>query len=152
VAGPDTFQARDLMAPAAARLAAGDPVSWAGPEVPPSTLVRLRLPGVRRTEAGLVLSVLAVDPFGAVHLSARGWAGLAPGAWVRLRLPGRSRPVRARCTRTYAEVAVGEPCLLVDSSGWLTLAVNRGDARSRFHLHPGMRLTLQREAEGKAPP
>jgi len=33
---------------------------------------------------------------------------------------------------TYADVAEGEPVALIDSSGWLSLAVNMGDASDRY--------------------
>ena len=45
--------------------------------------------------------------------------------------------------RTYADVAEGEPVALVDSSGWLTLAVNRGDARDRFGADSGTAVRIR---------
>jgi S-adenosylmethionine hydrolase len=44
---------------------------------------------------------------------------------------------------TYADVAEGEPAALVDSSGWLTLAVNKGSAADRFGVSAGAHVKLR---------
>ena len=44
---------------------------------------------------------------------------------------------------TFADVAEGEPIALVDSSGWLTLAVNRGSAEDRYGVTPGAHVRVR---------
>jgi S-adenosylmethionine hydrolase len=38
---------------------------------------------------------------------------------------------------TFADVEEGEPVALVDSSGWLTLAIRMGSAAERYGIEPG---------------
>ncbi len=38
---------------------------------------------------------------------------------------------------TFSDVARGEPVALVDSSGWLTIAVNTDSAQERYGVEPG---------------
>ena len=52
-------------------------------------------------------------------------------------------PVRRARSRTCAE---GEPVALVDSSGWLTLAVNTGSAADRYGVEPGAHVRVQRRS------
>jgi len=44
---------------------------------------------------------------------------------------------------TFADVPEGEPVALVDSSGWLTLAVNKGSAADRFGVSPGANVNVR---------
>jgi S-adenosylmethionine hydrolase len=127
-----TFHGRDLFAPVAARLAAGEALAQAGAPLDPGELVRLELPRPRLEEDGaLVAHVVDVDWFGNVGLDATG-ADLAvePGHVVELGLPERS--VTAHYVRTFAEVPSGELLLYVDSTGTLSLAVNGGEAASEL--------------------
>lgn len=133
-----TFHGRDLFAPVAARLAAGEELAQAGVPLDPAELVRLELSAPRLEEDGVLIAhVVDVDWFGNVGLDARP-ADLAvePGQAVALDLPKRSAP--ARYVRTFAEVPSGELLLYVDSGGMLALAVNGGEAASELGgLRPG---------------
>ena len=127
-----TFHGRDLFAPVAARLAAGEELAQGGTPLDPRELVRLELPLPRVEEDGsLVAHVVDVDWFGNVGLDAT-LADLAvePGHLVALDLPGRT--VTAHYVRTFAEVDSGELLLYVDSTGTLSLAVNGGEAASEL--------------------
>jgi S-adenosylmethionine hydrolase len=44
---------------------------------------------------------------------------------------------------TFSEVGEGEPVALVDSSGWLTLSVNQGDAADRYGVAPGVHVRIR---------
>ena len=68
-----TFHGRDLFAPVAARLAAGEALADAGTPLDPDELVRLELPEPRkgRKKGQLVAHAMVVDGFGNVQLDAR---------------------------------------------------------------------------------
>jgi len=163
-----TFHGRDLFAPVAARLAAGARLADAGTPLDADDLVALELP---RPEVGetVVAAVARVDGFGniALHAHADDLAacGLRTGDDVRVRpLPGASDEpggssepgassgraggaigragLVARYGRTFADVALGEPLVLVDSGGLVQIALNTGDAAAALGLAPGDRVEL----------
>jgi S-adenosylmethionine hydrolase len=127
-----TFHGRDVFAPVAAHLAAGEELWQAGAPLDPADLVRLDLPRPRVEDDGaLVAHVIDVDWFGNVGLDAtHDDLAIEPGHAVAVDLPERSVP--ARFVRTFAEVASGDLLLYVDSSGTLSLAVNGGEAASEL--------------------
>ena len=67
-----TFHGRDLFAPVAARLAAGEALADAGTPLDPDELVRIELPKPRKGKQGrLTAHVMVIDGFGNVQLDAR---------------------------------------------------------------------------------
>ena len=44
---------------------------------------------------------------------------------------------------TFADVGEGEPVVVVDSSGWLTLALNADDAADRYGIEPGTKVRVR---------
>ena len=44
---------------------------------------------------------------------------------------------------TFSDVAKGEPVALIDSSGWLTIAVNTDSAAERYGVQPGTTAHLR---------
>ena len=127
-----TFHGRDVFAPVAAHLAAGEELSQAGTPLDPAGLVRLELPRPLVEEDGsLVAHVIDVDWFGNVGLDATiADLTVEPGQLVTLDL--RERSVTAQYARTFAEVPRGDLLLYVDSTGTLSLAVNGGEAASEL--------------------
>jgi S-adenosylmethionine hydrolase len=151
-----TFHGRDLFAPVAARLAAGARLADAGTPLDVDDLVALEPP---RPEVGetVVAAVARVDGFGniALHAHADDLAacGLRAGDDVRVRplrdasseraggTTGRADLV-ARYGRTFADVALSEPLVLVDSGGLVQIALNTGDAAAALGLAAGDRVEL----------
>ncbi|HSV73979.1 MAG TPA: SAM-dependent chlorinase/fluorinase [Chthonomonadales bacterium] len=129
-----TFHGRDILAPAAAHLAAGMPVEALGPPATP----RLLAPDepVRRG-AALVGRVVAVDRFGNLVTNVRAHA-IAPGAVVRL--PGG---VLAPLRRTYADVPRGEAVAYVGSTGRLEIGVRDGSAAGVFDVARGAEVMVE---------
>jgi S-adenosyl-L-methionine hydrolase (adenosine-forming) len=125
-----TFHGRDVFAPVAAHLAAGEPLAEAGEPLPPEELVRVELPAPRRDGAALVAHAIAIDRFGNVSLDARhadlAGSGLVLGREVELETRGRR--CRARFATTFSDVAPGEVLVYEDSFRSLAVALNRGDA------------------------
>jgi len=137
-----TFHGRDLFAPVAARLAAGEALADAGIPLDPDELVRLELPEPRkgRKKGQLVAHAMVVDGFGNVQLDA------SPADLAEARL-GHEVAVgnghTARYLRTFADAEAGELLLYEDAAGMLALAVNGGwAARELGGLEPGDEVQL----------
>jgi S-adenosylmethionine hydrolase len=125
-----TFHARDVFGPVAGRLAGGTPLERVGPRV--RDPVRLPIPEVRRVSADeWIASVLHVDRFGNLTTTLTeaqlqevlAGADGDPNGFV-VAVEGVVMPL----ARAYADVAEGEPCALVGSSGRLEIAVHKGNA------------------------
>lgn len=128
-----SFHGRDVFAPVAAHLAAGETaLGDAGEPLDPAELVQLVLPRARMSAAGLVAHVLQADGYGNVSLDA-GPADLA-GSGLRLGGALRVNARRAVLATTFADVAAGELVLYEDGYGVLSLAVNRGSALETLGL------------------
>jgi S-adenosylmethionine hydrolase len=135
-----TFHGRDLFAPVAARLAAGDDLAEAGEPVEVDDLVALDLPEATLEDGAIVAHVTAVDGFGnllldATHEHAR--------EMLRLGRPVRVGEREATFARTFADVAPGALLVYEDPSRRLSLAVNGGDAQTEFGLRPGDEVRLR---------
>ena len=136
-----TFHGRDLFAPVAARLAAGDPFGEAGDPLDPADLEALDLPSARLEGDELVVHVLTADRFGNVLLDAtREQLGQIAHLGDEVEVAGR----RARYARTFAEVGEGELLVYEDARRNVALAVNRGSAADELGLAADAELRLRR--------
>jgi S-adenosyl-L-methionine hydrolase (adenosine-forming) len=141
-----TFHGRDVFAPAAGRLALGDPPSALGESVDLAGLVRLTLPGPT-VEFGLLRApCVHVDRFGNCALAAAAahldGAGLVAGSAVAVAVRGLPRGAAQR-GRTFADVPPGALVVLVDSAGAAALCINGGDAASELRLAIGDDVELR---------
>lgn len=140
-----TFHGRDLFSPVAAELARGLPIEETGIEIDATSLVQLNLPEARLTEDLLVTHVLASDRYGNLTLDAGPdlilESFLRDGERVTVEIENRPT-VEVPFGSTFADAAIGYPVFFPDSSGSLSLAVNRGDAASLFGLEPDQELRL----------
>jgi hypothetical protein len=126
-----TFHGRDVFAPAAAALAAGEPIESLG--APCEAPVILRTPEPQRTASGgLAGEIIHIDAFGNALTNL-----IAPGGGVVA-----VRDMRFAVGRTYSDVAVGEGIALTGSSGLIEIAVREGSAAGVFGLRCGDRVTL----------
>jgi hypothetical protein len=147
---PATFHGRDIFMPVAAHLAAGTPLAEAGEPVDPGDLVTLPEPFRRVTGEGpnpaLEAEVLTVDRFGNIQLSGTAAdaerAGLTPEATVTVTWADGEVTVPFR--RTFGDVPPGSLVACTDSAGYVSLAVNGGDAAARLALRAPARVTLAR--------
>lgn len=141
-----TFHGRDVFTPVAARLAAGLPLEALGPPI--SDLARLDLPPVRHEAGALQGEILAIDHFGngASNIRAADLAGLGEQSGLRVVVAGRDLgPPR----RTFADVAVGAALALINSAGYLEVAVRDGRADAALGLRRGVPIRV--EAFGTSP-
>ena len=126
-----TFHGRDVFAPAAAKLACGEPLEGAGPEL--DGIVTLMVPRPRTEGRRIRGEVIHIDRFGnAISNIQRSVVGEAKLVEVRL-----GRHVLAGLRRSYADVAAGEPLALFGSSGHLEIAVSGGSASAQLGIGRG---------------
>jgi S-adenosylmethionine hydrolase len=138
-----TFHARDLFAPAAARLAMGVELERLGPELPDP--VRLREPEPERDGRGGAGEVVAIDRFGNLLTNLPG--GWIPSASAHVEVGGSSIQLR----RTYGEAEPDELLALVGSDGRLEIAVREGSAAARLKARRGTAVRLTSEAAEPRP-
>jgi S-adenosylmethionine hydrolase len=135
-----TFHGRDVLAPAAANLAAGMLLDRLGPEIPVQDLARIAKPGASVVQGAVECEVLAVDHFGNVQLSVREADLRAAAIETSVRIGDVSLPL----VLTFSDVGVGKSGAALDSRGWLALFVNQGSAAEFLGLAVGSTVTLGR--------
>jgi S-adenosyl-L-methionine hydrolase (adenosine-forming) len=118
-----SFHARDVLAPAAAHLAADAELASLGPALDPATLVGLAIPEPTVEPGKIECEVLDLNRFGNVLLNVRepqlAEAGLDGAGEIQV--DATSGAGRARRVSTYADVASGDWALIVDPRGWLSV-------------------------------
>jgi S-adenosylmethionine hydrolase len=142
--GP-TFAGRDVLAPAAAHLAAGVAPSELGDEVDAAGLVPGLVSLPQHDEGGAIHGeVWWIDRFGNCQLNIDPDElrahGAERGAPIEVRFGEQARSVR--WVHTYADAKPSELVLLVDSYGLASLALDRGSAAAECALAPGSAVTL----------
>jgi S-adenosylmethionine hydrolase len=138
-----TFHARDVLAPAAAALACDVEPGSLGSPVDTADLVAGPFELCRREGDHVVGEVLEADRFGSLRFNVPGdeLAKLdLDSEWLEVSVGHNT--IVAPLRRTYADVPPGEPVLLVDSSGWLSLALNKDDARDRYGVEPSASVRI----------
>ena len=140
-----TFHGRDVFAPVAGLLAGGLPIETVGPAV--SDALVLPLERCHQIGAGdWEAEIVHVDRFGnlvtavpaeVVESLLEAAGGEAAGILVY------AGAARLPLAQTYADVAEGEGCALLGSSGRLELAVNQGSAAKELGLGRGDKVRLR---------
>ncbi|HEX2503958.1 MAG TPA: SAM-dependent chlorinase/fluorinase [Miltoncostaeaceae bacterium] len=143
---PATFHGRDLLAPAAARLASGTPLAELGDPADPATLAEADLPPPEVAPGRLRATAVVVDRFGNVELLAGAGdlerAGFARGDRISAATGERRHP--ATVARAFGDVPRKGMIVHVDSHGLVALAVNGGSAAARLPASAGDGVTLAR--------
>ena len=131
----DTFHGRDIMAPVAGMLAAGESVAKLGRPIDDPVLLKVE-PASHGARRGRIIHI---DHFGNATTN-------VPYDVLRRALP---RAVRVKgksvgsLRRTYSDVAPGEPLALIGSSGLLEIAVRDGSAAGALRLRVGDEVALR---------
>ena len=141
-----TFHGRDIFSPAAAHLARGVALEQAGPSIDPRVLTAISLPTASVEPGEINAEALAIDRFGNVQLSARVEDLAAGGMRVlpELELQAGEWSTKVRRVDTFGDVVEGEFGLIVDSTGWLAVVINRGSASEILGLSLGDPVTLRK--------
>ncbi|MAT47320.1 MAG: hypothetical protein CMO35_07820 [Verrucomicrobiaceae bacterium] len=129
-----TFHGRDIFAPVAAHLAAGERFEDAGD--PTDDFVRLPWPELSTGDHELRGEVVYIDRFGNAisNLPSGAFpAGLLEGDTVTVSCGGRSAPLR----HCYTDAAPGKPLAIMGSSDLLELAINGDDFAEQNGIEVG---------------
>jgi S-adenosyl-L-methionine hydrolase (adenosine-forming) len=143
-----TFHGRDLFAPAAARLAAGEPPeAFCHPFTDP---LRLNWPPPQRQGRKIVGEVLAIDRFG------NGITNLTP---ADLGTPSQGQATFTAAGRTiegpashYAWVPAGDLVVVLGSAGLYEIAMNQGSAAVALGLRVGSPVEVELRLPSDASP
>jgi len=128
-----TFHARDILAPAAAALACGVSASSLGERIDSDDLAPAPFgPCIRESDC-LVGEVLESDRFGSLRFNIiPDDLAVFGGRPSEVEVTIGHNSIRAPFASTFSDVKEGDPVVLFDSSGWLTLALNRASAEERY--------------------
>jgi S-adenosylmethionine hydrolase len=135
-----TFHGRDVMAPAAAHLAAGVSLEALGPVVAPGTLAGEPFPSPeRRGKTAVAGRVVYVDHFGNCTTNLpEDAASISSAPGVSVEVAGRRVPL----ARAYGDVDPGQPLALTGSTGLLEIAVRDGNAARTLGIEVGNSVSL----------
>ncbi len=141
----ETFHGRDVFAPAAALLAAGDvALGDLGPPVADEELTPLLLPLAEVEGSTVTGEAWWIDGFGNVETNISpddaSLAGLSSGDVVNVKVGSTLHVVR--WVTSYSDVEDGDPLIHVDSAGLLALAVRGGRADETLGVGEGVAVTL----------
>ncbi|GFP32033.1 S-adenosyl-L-methionine hydrolase (adenosine-forming) [Candidatus Hakubella thermalkaliphila] len=148
-----TFHARDIFAPVTAYLANGISPAEIGETITEESLAKSFWEKPRISGRTLECQVIDVDKFGTLRFNVESsfleTQDLSLGETILMKVEFPSDLQRPHILaevpfgRTFGDVRVGSPIMLVDSSGYLCLALNQGSAAQHFNLKRGDRLTLR---------
>lgn len=133
-----TFQGRDIMAPVAAYLAAGGSLDRLGPPLP--RIVPLALPAVQRRGRSVYGHIVHIDAFGNLITNLPA-SLLEPGGGLTRAALRYQRQV-VRMVSSYADGRPQELLGLVNSQGWVELAIREGSAAWTLNAKRGDRVEL----------
>jgi len=138
--GGNTFDGRDVFAPAAAALCRGVELAELGSEVDTATLMPATLPLSRAETDGIHTEVLWVDRFGNAQLNLDPEEIDSEGDHWSLSAGGRTH----NCVRVTAfdEVPVGALGMLVDSYGLVSVVATRASAAEEAAIAAGDEVVL----------
>jgi S-adenosylmethionine hydrolase len=130
-----TFHGRDVMAPVAGRLAAGERIAALAEPIDDPILLNIQ-PSSLENRSGRIIHL---DAFGnattnILHEALRG------ASFKEVKVRGKKL---GKLRRTYADVAPGKPLAIIGSCGLLEIAVRDGDAAGQLKLKVGDEVVLQ---------
>ena len=139
------FHGRDIMAPVAATLANGMELDELGSAVSVASCVQLNLPQPVIGPSTIEGQTLSIDGFGNICTNIResDLAELSTGTWI-VRIGTHTVPLKGMMT--YADAAKGSLLTLSDSSGFLEISVNQGNAAETIKCVIASPVTIRRKS------
>lgn len=141
----EVFAARDILAPAAGVIAAGTDISQLGNEIPLEQLVPGMLQLSRHDEGGALLGeVWSVDRFGNVQLNITPEElesrNVRVGDAISIRVGDKD--YMAKYVERYADLAISQVGILVDSTGMISVVKNLDYATVELGTREGKEIIL----------
>lgn len=141
----ETFHGRDVFAPAAALLAAGEAaIGDLGPSLSDEEVRPLLLPLAETSGTSVTGEAWWVDGYGNVQTNVTpedlGNLGFKTGDVITAKIGSTIHTMK--WVLSYADVKEGEALVHVDSTGLVALAVRSGRADAELNLTDGMAVTL----------
>lgn len=133
----NTFHGRDIFAPAAAYIDKGTKPHEFGSEI--KNPVLLRLQAVKRSSNVLTGEVLYIDGFGNIITNIQE-KDMVNSKKFNVKLTEVT--LKLKFGKAYAETEPKEPIVLVGSYGFVEIAVNQGNAASKFNVKVGDKITV----------
>lgn len=136
-----TFHGRDIFAPVAAHLAAGQALMKLGSRLDASALTQLDWPQPQRLEGGWQAQVVYIDSFGNLVSNLKAEALEAPlNNWQ----VDVHETHLDKISRTFGDVVRGAPLAYTGSSGYIEIALRQGNAHHELRVDIGERVILKR--------
>jgi S-adenosylmethionine hydrolase len=135
-----TFHGRDVFAPVAAWLSKGWQTASMGEEI--QDYKKMALPKPKRGDAGVKGLVLKIDPFGNLVTNFRAEdlsAETQNGGGLKMHVGTHAV---SRLVDTFARGKAGEPVAYIGSSGYLEIAINKGNASRTLSVGRGAPVVL----------
>jgi S-adenosylmethionine hydrolase len=136
-----TFHGRDIFAPVAAHLAAGDaPFEAVGESIPLEGLVRVQEPEAIAHRGEIETAVTYVDSFGNVRLAGgreelvAAFGDPPEGMPLEVTFADPEVHERTHYATTFGAVGMGQSLVYIDSLGNLAMADNQGNLAARLGL------------------
>lgn len=144
-----TFHGRDIFSPLAAYLASGQPPESIGPEIKYSTLKTIQLPNLRinKEKGSIHGSVISIDIFGNIitniTLNSLKKIGMKPD---NITLSINNHTIK-NIQLSYSHAPQDSPMMLINSSNYLEIAVNMGNASKSLNadLYDNVRVSACKE-------
>ncbi len=137
-----TFHGRDIMAPAAARLACGEAPNKIGIEVAIEDCMLLTLPQATRKADQVIGEIIAIDHFGNLLTSITAKQVQELGKDVQVSIETTTIPA---VSTAYANVSVDAPLALINSRGRLEIAINQGSAAKKLEATIGQKVIVKKQ-------
>ena len=136
-----TFHGRDLFAPAAGRIAAGEQAEALGDPLPPASLVALKIESPTRSRDCVRGHVAHIDRFGNLITD-------IPASWVSPTALTELAGVELSGVRSsYTSVPSGQMVVVIGSAGTLEISVRDGSAAKRLSVGRGEPVSVRPERD-----
>ena len=139
-----TFHGRDIFAPVAGFLAAGGKFEKLGRVQSSWKTLKIPIPLQNKNDE-VEGQILWIDRFGTlitnIRLSDLNDPDQTGIESVQIRI--KNRNIEIPWVQSYSETLVNSPCILLDSDGWISLAINQGSAKKFFKVNRDDQIHLK---------
>ncbi len=138
----NTFHGRDIMAPVAASLTAGLSIKEVGPSINPDQCVWLELPSAIISGRSINGTIIHIDHFGNLRSSITKNDLKNCEDWKNLRVSVGFHSIEG-LSDSYADVGNHKTLAIIDSQGYLEVAVKNGSGAEKLNAKVGDRVVVR---------